>query len=270
MLTLESAPCVAGILVERDNGKMKIHSIKGYICMIYLVEYDQGLLLLDSGCRVDVPVVKAFIENELNRPFSDLSLVLVSHAHPDHSGGASTYKKLGIKVAGPIASNNWYSGLGGIAKYMIDILLTYYVAYKIRQKNLYQFIFFKRKVDFDYPLEEGQLIPGFGEWKVVSAPGHTSSDLSFFHEGTKTAYVADNLILTGRGVIAPYPITLPPSYRESLAKYLKLGVEEFLMAHYGRQKIPHEKIEKIISKVKDTPRIHRTTLPRMVKKLLKF
>lgn len=238
--------------------------------MIYLVEYDQGLLLLDSGCRVDVPVVKRFIENELNRPFSDLSLVLVSHAHPDHSGGANTYRKLGIKVAGPASSNNWYSGLKGITIYMIDIFLTYYVAYKIRQKNFFQMIFFKRKVDFDFPLEGGQSIPGFEDWKVISAPGHTTSDLSFFHEETKTAYVADNLIITGRGVIAPYPITLPSSYRESLAKYLSLGVEEFLMAHYGRQKISYDKIEKIISKVKETPRIHRTTFPRIFKKLFRF
>lgn len=238
--------------------------------MIYLVEYDHGLLLLDSGCRVDVPIVRAFIEDELKRPFHDLKLVLVSHAHPDHSGGANSYKKLGIKVAGPAAANNWYKGIHGISIYIIDIFLTYYVAYKIRQKNFYQNVVFKRKVDFDFPLKDGDKIPEFEEWRVLSAPGHTTSDLSFFHEESKTAYVADNLIVTGRGVIAPYPITVPASYRESLQKYIDLKVEEFLMAHYGRQKIPFDKIQKIITKVKDTPRIHRTTLPKMLKKLLKL
>lgn len=248
---------------------MKIHPIRGYICINYVIEYDDKLLLLDSGCRCDVKVIKSFIEDTLLRPFSDLKTVLVSHAHPDHSGGAAYYKKLGIKVGGPKKSNEWYSGLSGFFTYLTDIALTYFVASKLNIEDFYQNVFFPRSIDFDFFLKDGESIPGFEDWEAIKCPGHTASDFSFFHSHTKKAYVADNLITTKRGIIPPYPIVFPQLYKKSLQKYIDLGVEEFLMAHYGRQKIKHEKLTEIILKVKETPRRHRTALPKLIFRFFK-
>lgn len=65
---------------------MQLHTIKGYIQDIYLVEYPDKLLLLDGACRADIPHLKAFIEIELMRDFADLHTVVVTHMHPDHAG----------------------------------------------------------------------------------------------------------------------------------------------------------------------------------------
>jgi glyoxylase-like metal-dependent hydrolase (beta-lactamase superfamily II) len=246
---------------------MKVHKISGYISVLYLIEYDHGLLLLDGGCRPDVKTVLNFIKENLNRPESDLKLVCVTHAHPDHSGGASFYKKRGIKVVGTQACNQWYRGLSGFFTYLTDIFLTYVVAAKVRKENVYQNVLFSRKVNFDEYLIAGQTLPGFPDWQVIEAPGHTDNDISFYHPSTNTAYIGDNIIAIHNKFMAPYPIVLPVHYKNSLGLYIKLGIKNFLMAHYGAHQVPHSEIEKIISKVSDEPRRHKTALPALLLKL---
>jgi glyoxylase-like metal-dependent hydrolase (beta-lactamase superfamily II) len=249
---------------------MRLHQISGYIAKIYLVEYDHGLLLLDSGCRCDVPVVKSFIENELKRSFKDLKLVCVSHAHPDHSGGASFYQKEGIPIAGRKESNSWYQGFDGVLAYIIDIFLTYYVAKRVRKTKVYQNVLFPRKLTFDYFLEDSKPLPSFEDWVTLETPGHTSTDCSFFHKQTSQAYVADNLIFTTRGLIPPYPLYNPDDYRNSLTRYQNAGISTFLMAHYGSRDLNSENIEKVKERASKKPRIHRTMIPKMILRALKL
>ena len=114
---------------------VKIHFLDGYISTLYLVEQDEKLLLLDSGCRCDVDIVKSYIEKDLNKKMSDLKCVIVTHSHPDHSGGAFVFqKKYQIPIAAMESINEWYKGVDGFLAYYIDILLTYLVAIKKKQK----------------------------------------------------------------------------------------------------------------------------------------
>lgn len=249
---------------------MKLHQISGYIAKLYLVEYDHGLLLLDSGCSCDVPVIKNFIVNELKRPLKDLKLVCVSHAHPDHSGGASFYQKLGIPIAGRKECNLWYQGLDGFFAYLIDIFLTYYVAKRVRKVNVYQNVLFPRKLTFDYFLQDSKPLPFFEDWITLETPGHTSTDCSFFHKESLQAYVADNLIFTSRGLIPPYPLFNPDSYRNSLSRYQTEGIKTFLMAHYGSRELTNENIEKVKDRASKKPRTHRTMIPKMILRKLKL
>lgn len=249
---------------------MKLHQISGYIAKLYLVEYDHGLLLLDSGCSCDVPLVKSFIENELKRPFKDLKLVCVSHAHPDHSGGASFYQRAGIPIAGKKECNSWYQGLSGFLAYLIDIFLTYYVAKRVRKERVYQNVLFPRKLTFDYFLEESKPLPFFKDWITLETSGHTSTDCSFYHQKSSTAYVADNLIFTSRGLIPPYPLFDPIAYRNSLSRYQTEKISTFLMAHYGKRELTAENIEKVKERASKKPRTHRTMIPKMILRKISF
>jgi hypothetical protein len=58
---------------------MKLHHIDGHIQTILLAEYPDKLLLLDGCCRSDVAMLKLFITQNLQRPFSDLALIVVTH-----------------------------------------------------------------------------------------------------------------------------------------------------------------------------------------------
>ncbi|MGO3083055.1 MAG: MBL fold metallo-hydrolase, partial [Psychrobacter celer] len=57
----------------------KIVRLDGYIQSIYLAVYANKLLLLDGCCRADVPMVLAYITDTLQRPISQLKVVMVTH-----------------------------------------------------------------------------------------------------------------------------------------------------------------------------------------------
>ena len=90
---------------------MNIHTLAGYIQHIYLVEDSKGLLLLDGCSRADVDNVCRYITQTLGRPLSDLKLIVVTHMHPDHAGGAIKLReRTGAQVASHPKAINWYAG----------------------------------------------------------------------------------------------------------------------------------------------------------------
>lgn len=247
---------------------MNIYELKGYIETLYLVEVDEQLLLLDSGCRCDVKVVKEFIENKLNKKMSDLKLVIITHAHPDHSGGAYFYKKMfNIKLAGPEGINLWYSGIKGFFTYAVDVTLTYLVAF--RKKRGFLNIIFPRKIELDYILKDRDLIPGFSMWLALSSPGHTANDLTIYCPHIKTAYIADIIVGSPKGYFRPYPLSFPDQYKNSLQRLMDLEIEDFLLAHHGKNKIPYSVINKLLGGTPVIPRIHKNTLGKILKQFLK-
>ena len=89
-----------------------LHAVDGYISTLYLLEYENGLLLLDSGCRGDVARIEKFCRTRLQRSISDIRLCVVTHMHPDHAGGAFILRRrFNIPIAAPQHTERWYAGL---------------------------------------------------------------------------------------------------------------------------------------------------------------
>ncbi len=228
---------------------------------MYLIEYEKGLLLFDSGTRADVDLVKDYIVNTLSRPMEDLKLVLVSHAHPDHSGGAFYFQKMGVPIAGTDLLNEWYAGVTGFIVYLVDVALTYMVWMKKKKEgDKLKNLFFPRKLHFDFLLEDGKKLPVFSDWISLSCAGHTESDLSFYHQKDGILYVGDNLISQKNGFIVPYPIVNPKAYKESLRKYLELKPRKFLLAHYGEVPYQEEHLVRLIRTAPEKSRRHGNAL----------
>jgi metallo-beta-lactamase class B len=59
----------------------------------YLVTTPKGHILINSDLEANVPFIKASIES-LGFKFTDVKILLISHAHWDHDGGSATIKKL--------------------------------------------------------------------------------------------------------------------------------------------------------------------------------
>jgi len=59
----------------------------------YLITTPQGHILINSSFEESVPVIQAAVE-KLGFKFSDIKILLISHAHDDHTAGSALVKKL--------------------------------------------------------------------------------------------------------------------------------------------------------------------------------
>ncbi|HEY2962689.1 MAG TPA: subclass B3 metallo-beta-lactamase [Pyrinomonadaceae bacterium] len=59
----------------------------------YLITTPQGHILINSDTEANVPLIRTSVES-LGFKFSDIKILLISHAHWDHNAGSDTIKKL--------------------------------------------------------------------------------------------------------------------------------------------------------------------------------
>jgi metallo-beta-lactamase class B len=59
----------------------------------YLITTPQGHILINSDTEANVPLLRASVES-LGFKFTDIKILLISHAHWDHNGASDTIKKL--------------------------------------------------------------------------------------------------------------------------------------------------------------------------------
>ena len=59
----------------------------------YLVTTPEGHILINSNLEAGVPLIRTSVES-LGFKFSDIKILLISHAHSDHSGGSALVKEL--------------------------------------------------------------------------------------------------------------------------------------------------------------------------------
>src|SRR5262249_7839568 len=59
----------------------------------YLIATPQGHILINSDLEKNVPLIRASVE-KLGFKFTDIKILLISHAHWDHNAASDTIKKL--------------------------------------------------------------------------------------------------------------------------------------------------------------------------------
>ncbi len=254
---------------------MKIHSLEGQIQTIFIAEYPDRLLLLDCGTRADGPLIIDFIKNRLKRSISELTLAVVTHMHPDHAGSAAWLrKKHGVALAAPTKIDRWYSGFGGFLQHVIDIYLAQFVVF--RQRRPYRCLWHPRFVRADHELEDGEILPGFDDWQVLSLPGHTSHDIVLYHRESRTLYASDSMVIVKGRFALPIPILLPDHAYRSLDRLEGLPFENVHLAHGGTRTIPgkdkpyifQQLRERIPANSRSTPLLSiLTNLPRDITRL---
>lgn len=234
---------------------MHIHTLKGYIENIYLVEYADYLLLLDGCCRADVDQVCEYITETLTRPLSDLRLIVVTHMHPDHAGGAHELRdRTGAPIAAHPKAATWYSGIAGRTAHAIDLGLTYYVAGRLG--NPKRHIWYNPILQPDIVLDDGQTLPGFGEWQVLYTPGHTDHDISLLHTPSRRLYVADLMVQVRGRIVPPYPICHPNQYRQSLQRVAQLQASLVFCAHLAPRPSEAIPFDELLAQAPEQPNNH--------------
>lgn len=244
-----------------NEKRQQILRIDGHLQNIYLAVYPDKLLLLDGCSRADVDLVLNTIRNILGRDVCQLKAVTVTHMHADHAGGATYLRaKTGCKIISADQTNQWYAGLNGRVDYLLDLSLSYFVAYRHGSplKNLN----YPAKLVPDIVVADGDPVPMFPDWQIIATPGHTDRDLSVYHPATGKIYVADliiKLLTSRRGIrfVNPYNIYNPTQYRQSLAKVKKLQPSMVLMAHGGMEFITATAFDELIQMTPNKPRTNK-------------
>lgn len=237
----------------------EIVRLEGYIQSTYLAVYPDKILLLDGGCRPDVAMVLNYIAINLQRPVTDLKVVMVTHMHPDHAGGAHQFReKTGCLIVSADKQHQWYSGIGGRAMHLVDINLAHYVARRQGRssKNLY----YPAHLKPDVKVKDGDVVPEFDEWQVLETPGHTDRDLSLFHVPSRQVYTADLIIKLHHKFVAPFPIYDPKVYIESLQRIKDLKPSKVMMAHGRELVIDEATFDMLISEAPKHPRTIKDTI----------
>ena len=218
--------------MEMNFSSFTIHIIEGYISSVYLVEYDNGMLLLDGGCVNDVKRIEDYCKLILNRSPGDIKLAVISHMHPDHAGGAATLrKKYGVAIAAHKDVDRWYSGLGGSLQHKLDCYMAMGVA-RTNKRNR-EPILFNPIIHPDILLNDLQVLPFFEDWAVLHTPGHTLHDIVLYHQQEALLYIGDIICDVKGKMLLPLPVLFPTRMENSYDKLATLNSSTILMAHGG-------------------------------------
>jgi len=248
---------------------MKLHHLEGHIQTILLAEYPDKILLLDGCCRSDISIIKHFITDTLKRPFTDLTLVMVTHMHPDHAGAANTLRKItGCKLAAANVSGQWYSGIDGKIMHLTDMLLAKWVAK--RMDKTHNKMWYSSKLFPDYKLDDGEALPGFPDWVAIETQGHTDRDLSLHHLPSNKVYIADLIVKVKNKYIPPFPVFYPNRYKASLNKVFALNANSLILAHGGEVNLTKNDHQSLIKLAPKTPQTHWRTVKTKLKRVLKL
>jgi hydroxyacylglutathione hydrolase len=168
-----------------------IHQVDEVNSNCYIIVRDQ-LILIDTGLPRSTQKITNYIQKTLNRKLSELSTIIITHHHIDHTGNIYELKNLsGAQVAVHEADADFVSGRitrplpkGGFGL-------------------LYRFmgLFLKSTaVEPDIRLKDGDTLAGL---TCIHTPGHTPGSICLLDPMSKVLFVGDLLRFDGKNISAP-------------------------------------------------------------------
>jgi len=183
----------------------------------YIIEEDEGLMVVDTGSIGAAQEIEAYCTQILNRPLRDIRFIVATHFHIDHIGGIGTLLKKcspetkvlfhplaqenldGTRELSPM--KNWLSGLLPTMLHSIaDVRKLSHVSFEnvagipLSIFRDYQYLPYEDQISY-FDSERFPRYPiGFGHWEVVATPGHTEDSISLFNEETRELICGDLII----------------------------------------------------------------------------
>jgi hydroxyacylglutathione hydrolase len=167
---------------------------------VYLI-YGDELCLIDSGVANSDKIIFDYITKTAKRP-EDISLLILTHSHPDHMGAASTIKKAtGCLVAAHEKERAWIE----------DAEL------QARERPVPGFFsLVEGSVKVDRLLAEGDKLDlGGVEARVLNTPGHSPGSISLW-------LPEDGALISADAVPVPGELPIYDDFRQSEASIRRL------------------------------------------------
>jgi hydroxyacylglutathione hydrolase len=153
---------------------------------IFLLVGDEKAMLIDTG--IGIGDLKGFIHTLTDKPL----MVCFSHAHPDHTGGASAFEHAYVH---PKDMDDFAKG--GLMGLSVESRLGYIRRIAEREKGVYPYNQAEDVTEWGpcpplYPLEDEQVIDlGSRKVTVYACPGHTPGSITFLDENTRILFLGD-------------------------------------------------------------------------------
>jgi hydroxyacylglutathione hydrolase len=162
-----------------------IHQVDGVNGNCYVIVRDK-LILIDTGLPRNSKKIMSYIQDTLKRTPSDLSTIILTHYHIDHSGNVYELKNLsGAKVAVHEADADYVSGRKSHPAPKGGLGLLY---------RLLGMFFRSGFVEPDIRLKNGDTIAGL---TCIHTPGHTPGSICLLDPVSKVLFAGDLLRYDG-------------------------------------------------------------------------
>ena len=183
----------------------------------YIIEEEDGLMVVDVGSIGAAEEIEAYCTQILNRPLRYIRSIAATHFHIDHIGGIGALLKkcsLETKVMfHPLVQEyldgtrelslmrNWLSGLlptmmasfSGI-KNMSHVAFENVAGIPLSTFRDYRDLPYEEQINY---FDSGcfpRYRLGFGNWEVVATPGHTEDSVSLFNADNRELICGDLII----------------------------------------------------------------------------
>ena len=186
----------------------------------YLIE-DHQLTLVDAGLPWHAGKVLDYIRSIGHNP-DDLAFILMTHSHPDHSGGALTIsRRTGAKIVAHANDTKTHSNR--------EVSLSYMGAFG----SLGVPLPFLRRMPVSHVVSDGQSLSTLSGFSVIHTPGHTPGSVCYLLEERKLLFSGDTLMSNGARLSrsVPFPGYDRRLYRESLEKLAGIEFDTLCGGH---------------------------------------
>ncbi len=197
-----------------------------YDCHVYLIDGGKELALIDAGAGIDV---QQTLDNIVAEGFrvADISKILLTHAHADHSGACAALKsQLGVSV---IVSSEEADFVRRADE--AELGLTF-----ARSAGWYPSDYHLQPCEVDIELEDGQeIMVGDLQITAIKTPGHSSGSTCYLMEGGAATclFAGDTVFLRGLISLLNAPGSSVQDYCQGIKKLANLGVDALLPGHLG-------------------------------------
>ena len=210
---------------------------------------DDGVVLVDAGVRGSLRLIAAGLR-ALDSSWEQVRLVVLTHYHPDHSGGlgelvGATSARVAVhrQEAGiingekPVPSPFRNPILAGVTQPFLPLL-------------------YGQPVKVDYLLEDGDRLPTMTEEvQTIHTPGHTRGSICLYLASKRVLIVGDVLQYRFRRLSLPAAAVTqdPEQARESLKKLVSLDFDVICFSHFPPlRQHAREALQRLIQKTEAT------------------
>ena len=219
----------------RDEGILREH-IMQVIPNLYQITFraanvllivEDTLTVVDTGFNSTVPKVLEFVRS-LHRSPEEVRLIILTHCHFDHAGGARQLKRLtGARLACHRAD---ISDSGTPLPYPRPLQRTLELRPLANLRS--QLAFSSSEVDIQ--LQGGELLEPLGGLRVVHTPGHTPGSICLISAREKLLIAGDTLVRQGRTiVVARKGVSTAPA--QAARSVRALAAEDFDKICFGHR-----------------------------------